>query len=61
VLVLDSRVARKRYGRVFLDSLPPARQVVGQQAVVFEAMRRFFRDTNDSNDSKDGKTRKTPD
>jgi ATP-dependent DNA helicase DinG len=42
VVVLDSRLARKRYGRVFLDSLPPARQVVAPQATVFASMRRFF-------------------
>jgi ATP-dependent DNA helicase DinG len=42
VVVLDSRLARKRYGRVFLESLPPARQVIGPQEQVFRAMREFF-------------------
>lgn len=42
VVVLDSRLARKRYGRVFLDSLPPARQLVAPQSQVFAAMREFF-------------------
>ena len=43
VVVLDSRLARKRYGRVFLDSLPPARQVIAPQERVLGAMREFFR------------------
>jgi ATP-dependent DNA helicase DinG len=42
VVVLDSRIARKRYGQIFLDSLPPARQIVAPQKVVFSAMERFF-------------------
>ena len=42
VLILDSRIAHKRYGRVFLDSLPPARQVVAPSHQVFEEMARFF-------------------
>jgi ATP-dependent DNA helicase DinG len=41
VLILDSRIAHKRYGRVFLDSLPPARQVVGTSHHVFAEMARF--------------------
>jgi ATP-dependent DNA helicase DinG len=42
VLILDSRIAHKRYGRVFLDSLPPARQVIGPARLVFDEMARFF-------------------
>ena len=42
VVLLDSRVARKRYGRVFLASLPPARQVIGDSTAVFEEMHTFF-------------------
>lgn len=42
VVVLDGRLARKRYGRVFLQSLPPARQVIGESDVVFAAMQRFL-------------------
>jgi ATP-dependent DNA helicase DinG len=42
VAVLDSRVARKRYGRVFLSSLPPARQVIAGSAVALAEMRRFY-------------------
>jgi ATP-dependent DNA helicase DinG len=42
VLILDSRIAHKRYGRVFLDSLPPARQVIGPTRLVFDEMARFF-------------------
>lgn len=42
VLILDSRIAHKRYGRVLLDSLPPARQVIGPSHRVFDEMARFF-------------------
>jgi ATP-dependent DNA helicase DinG len=42
VLILDSRIAHKRYGRVFLDSLPPARQIVAPSNRVFDEMARFF-------------------
>jgi ATP-dependent DNA helicase DinG len=43
VVVLDSRIARKRYGSVFLASLPPARRVIAPAREAFEQMRRFFR------------------
>lgn len=42
VMLLDSRVVHKRYGRIFLDSLPPARRVVAPLADTLEAMRAFF-------------------
>jgi len=42
VLILDSRLARKHYGQVFLRSLPPARQVIAPAHQVFHAMRDFF-------------------
>jgi ATP-dependent DNA helicase DinG len=42
VLLLDSRVARKRYGPVFLDSLPPARRVIAPSREVFRKMADFF-------------------
>jgi ATP-dependent DNA helicase DinG len=42
VLLLDSRVARRRYGKVFLDSLPPARQVIAPTREVFREMASFF-------------------
>ncbi len=44
VVVLDSRLARKRYGQVFLRSLPPARQVIGRQEAVLKAIQQFFRE-----------------
>jgi ATP-dependent DNA helicase DinG len=43
VLVADSRLARKPYGEVFLNSLPPARQVIGSSAEVLSAVTKFFR------------------
>ncbi|MGD9764768.1 MAG: helicase C-terminal domain-containing protein [Candidatus Binatia bacterium] len=42
VVVLDSRMARKPYGRVLFDSLPPARRCVGSSAEVFAALEEFF-------------------
>jgi len=45
VLILDSRLARKHYGQVFLRSLPPARQIVAPAHQVFHAMREFFHPT----------------
>jgi ATP-dependent DNA helicase DinG len=42
VLILDSRIARKRYGRVFLNSLPPARLTIGTNNEVLDSMHGFF-------------------
>jgi ATP-dependent DNA helicase DinG len=42
VLVLDGRIAKKSYGRYFIDSLPPAPLVKGPWKVVKEAMLRFY-------------------
>ena len=42
VLVLDGRVAKKSYGRYFIDSLPPAPVVKGPWRQVKEAMLRFY-------------------
>jgi len=42
VLVLDPRVTTKRYGRLFLDSLPAARVVAGPRAKAMAEMRQFF-------------------
>jgi ATP-dependent DNA helicase DinG len=42
VVVLDSRLAHKRYGRTFLASLPPARQVIAPRRVVLAEMARFY-------------------
>jgi Rad3-related DNA helicase len=42
VLVLDGRIARKSYGRYFLDSLPPAPYVKGPWQQVKQAMLRFY-------------------
>lgn len=42
VLILDSRVVRKRYGATFLRSLPPARRVIAPLAAVIAEMRRIF-------------------
>jgi ATP-dependent DNA helicase DinG len=42
VVLLDSRVVRKPYGRMFLDSLPPARRLVADRRVVVAALMEFF-------------------
>ena len=42
VLVLDGRIAKKSYGRYFVDSLPPAPLVKGPWKVVKQAMLRFY-------------------
>jgi ATP-dependent DNA helicase DinG len=44
VLILDTRVVKKGYGRMFLRSLPPARVVKGDSAEVFDAIGHFFAD-----------------
>jgi ATP-dependent DNA helicase DinG len=42
VLILDTRVVRRGYGRMFLRSLPPATLVKGNSEVVFSAIGTFF-------------------
>jgi ATP-dependent DNA helicase DinG len=42
VVVLDSRIARKRYGSVFLASLPPARRAIAPAHAAFAEMKRFL-------------------
>ncbi len=42
VLILDTRVIRKGYGRMFLRSLPEATMVQGNSATVFKAIQQFF-------------------
>ena len=41
ILVLDSRIAGKSYGRVFLGSLPDCRIVKGDTPTVLEELRKF--------------------
>ena len=42
VVLLDSRIVRKPYGRVFLDSLPPARRLIADRQTVGAALKEFF-------------------
>lgn len=42
VFVLDPRIIEKRYGQVFLRSLPPARQVRGRLVELVRSMERFL-------------------
>lgn len=44
VLILDTRVVKKGYGRMFLRSLPPARVVRGHSDDVFSEVGQFFSD-----------------
>ncbi len=43
VALLDSRVARRRYGEAFLHSLPPARLTIGPSESVFPEVEKFLR------------------
>ncbi len=43
VLILDTRVVKKGYGRIFLRSLPPARTVAAPADEVFSEIENFFR------------------
>lgn len=42
VLVLDPRLVSKRYGKLFLDSVPPARVVASSEAEILREVERFF-------------------
>jgi len=42
VVLLDSRVVTRSYGRVFLDSLPPARRLVADRRALGASLREFF-------------------
>lgn len=42
VTLLDRRVLERSYGREFLDSLPPARRLVGPAEEVFDELANFF-------------------
>ena len=48
VVVLDSRILTKRYGRAFLESLPPMRVVTGARTETLEALRRFHSGTKET-------------
>jgi len=43
VLILDPRIVTKKYGSVFLESLPPARRVIAPAAEVLREVTAFFR------------------
>jgi ATP-dependent DNA helicase DinG len=42
VIILDSRIVRKSYGTMFLDSLPPARRSIKGGAVLLEELESFL-------------------
>jgi len=42
IVIFDNRVVTKRYGRVFLESLPECRTVVGRSEEVFAEMKKFY-------------------
>jgi ATP-dependent DNA helicase DinG len=44
VAILDSRVVKKRYGGLFVESLPPCRLVQGDLELVAKEVRRFLYD-----------------
>jgi ATP-dependent DNA helicase DinG len=41
VLILDSRIVRRRYGSLFLDSLPPARRIIAPEPTLLEEFESF--------------------
>jgi ATP-dependent DNA helicase DinG len=41
VLILDSRIVRRRYGSLFLDSLPPARRIIAPEPALLEELESF--------------------
>jgi ATP-dependent DNA helicase DinG len=43
IVIFDNRVVTKRYGQVFLESLPECRMEVGKSEEVFEEMAKFYR------------------
>lgn len=43
IVIFDNRIVTKRYGQVFLESLPECRTVVGPSEEVFEEMTKFYR------------------
>ncbi len=47
IVVLDSRIVTRHYGRMFLESLPGVRAVRGSTAAVMAALNRFFNQTED--------------
>jgi len=44
VVVFDRRIVTKKYGRVFLQSLPDIRCIKDKREIVFQEMRQFFDD-----------------
>jgi DNA polymerase-3 subunit epsilon/ATP-dependent DNA helicase DinG len=42
VVVLDKRVLTKKYGKMFIDSLPPCTQRLGPLAEIPEAARKWL-------------------
>jgi ATP-dependent DNA helicase DinG len=55
VLILDSRVLSKNYGRFFLRSLPDAELVKGSGKEVFAGMASFFKSSLSGTASGSGK------
>jgi len=48
VLILDKRVIQKRYGRVFLNSLPKCRTVSGSSVDILDELEKFYSKGNPS-------------
>jgi ATP-dependent DNA helicase DinG len=42
VVIADSRIVTKRYGRELLDGLPPARRVSGRWGAILDEVKRFY-------------------
>ncbi|NIA13057.1 MAG: DEAD/DEAH box helicase [Nitrospiraceae bacterium] len=50
IVVLDQRIVTKRYGRVFLESLPRVQTVRGSREAVYEALSAFYVRKDGKND-----------
>ncbi|MCH8285158.1 DEAD/DEAH box helicase family protein [candidate division KSB1 bacterium] len=42
ILILDNRIIKKKYGKIFLDSLPHCTVIADRDDVVFKAFREFY-------------------
>lgn len=52
VLILDSRVVKRGYGRVFLKSLPPAPIIRGSTDQVFATLQQFFQSPSSTKETR---------
>jgi ATP-dependent DNA helicase DinG len=59
VVLLDSRAVHRNYGRVFLNSLPPARRLVAEWDAIRAELQRFFSASSTKSPLSSGASRQT--